>query len=578
MKHQQSAALAAATTLCILLGAMTGSASAQTQLAQAKAHINHVIVIMQENRSFDHYFGTFPGAEGIKFDANGVPLMCYPLSKTGGDCVRPYHDRHNINAGANHHSGSSATDIGKNTMDGFLIVQQRDVGTCQKSPTLCPGQTRHDSVGYHTANEIPNYWAYAQHFVLQDHLFEPVATWSLPSHLYATSAWSATCTDNHDPWSCTDDLEVQKPAITAHNFAWSDVTDLLDRAGISWKYYLSQGNAPDCDEGEAGCPPETIGPTVVSEWNPLPGFQEIQDKNTATPGYLAGHIPPFDQFYADLNAGALPAVSWIIPNQDWSEHPTGDVTEGMQYVTALINTVMQNPVWQNTVIFLAWDDWGGFFDHVVPPVAALTNQARVGYGIRVPGIIISPWVKAGTIDHQVLSFDAYLKFIEDLFLNSQRIGGFGGVRPDSRTVVRESLTSITQPTGSGFTGQPVPVGDLLNDFNFSQAPLGPLLLPTNIPNTFEGTFNASTLTFTFPLTWLPVTTGPVAGYTVYRTTTSGSNYQPVPGCSAAFGQPFTGTSCTDNNVTPGVTYYYVVTSTAPNGVESARSGEQDITP
>ncbi len=196
----------------------------------------------------------------------------------------------------------------------------------------------------------------------------------------------------------------------------------------------------------------------------------------------------------------------------------------------------------------------------------------------MPGIIISPWVKAGTIDHQIVSFDAYLKFIEDIFLSSQRIGGAAGLRPDSRPVVRESLTSITQPTGTGFTGNPVPIGDLLNDFNFSQAPVAPLILPTNIPNNFSGTFNTNTVTFTFPLTWQRPANVTVAGYTVYRTTTSGSNYQPVPGCSPAFGRAFKGTSCTDTTAQPGVTYYYVVTSTDPSGVESARTGEVDITP
>ena len=122
------------------------------------------------------------------------------------------------------------------------------------------------------------------------------------------------------------------------------------------------------------------------------------------------------------------------------------------------------------------------------------------------------------------------------------------------------------------------VGDLLNDFNFAQKPLKPLILHTNIPNEFKGTINSTATAFTFPLNWVPPDQHTVAGYTVYRTTTSGSNYQPVAGCSTAYGQPFTGTSCTDTDVTPGVTYYYVATSTDPNGVESRRTGEVDITP
>lgn len=578
-----------AATLCLFLSVMTPLASAQTQLQAANNHIHHVILIIQENRSFEHYFGTFPGADGIQFDSNGVPLMCYPLSKTGGGCVRPFHDRHNLNGASDHGALASILDIDHNAMDGFLIDQVDNFNkicfTSQAAP-WCIGAKSHDAVGYHTADEIPNYWAYAQHFVLQDHLHEAVASHSMLSHLYATSGWSATCTDNEDPFSCTGNIQLEPPAIAVHNFAWSDLTDLMDRAAVSWKYYLGEGEAPDCENDEVDCPPKDIQSTVPSLFNPLPGFQEIQDKNTANPGYLAAHNPPLEQFYADLAAGSLPTVSWIVPANNVSEHPPKDITAGMQYVTGLVNAVMQSSAWQDTVIFLAWDDWGGFFDHVVPPVSdLLTNPvppipktARVGYGIRVPGIIISRWVKAGTIDHQIISFDAYLKFIEDLFLNSHRIGGAAGLRPDSRPVVRELLTSVTQPTGTAFTGRQVPVGDLLNDFNFNQTPLAPLILLTGIPNTFRGGFDAEKLASTFPLTWDPPANASVAGYNVYRTTTSGSNYQPVPGCSTAFGRPFRGTSCTDTMVQPGVTYHYVVRTVHPNGAESPRTGEVDITP
>ena len=150
-------------------------------------------------------------------------------------------------------------------------------------------------------------------------------------------------------------------------------------------------------------------------------------------------------------------------------------------------------------------------------------------------------------------------------------------------MVRESLTTVsTQTSPTAFNGPSIPVGDLLNDFNFSQSPLPPLILPTNIPNNFQATLkigtNPTNFNYEFPLTWSPPANVTVTGYTVYRTTTSGSNYQPVPGCSAAFGQPFTGTCCTDTNVTPGVTYYYVATSTNPKGVESNRTGEAEITP
>jgi phospholipase C len=133
------------------------------------------------------------------------------------------------------------------------------------------------------------------------------------------------------------------------------------------------------------------------------------------------------------------------------------VSAGQSYVTALVNTLMKSPYWQSTVIFLSWDDWGGFYDHVPPP-----KVDAAGYGLRVPGITISPWVKAGNIDHQTLSHDAYLKFIEDVFLGGQRIDPNTDQRPDTRPTVREQVPQL---------------GDLSTEFDFQQQPLPPLVLP-----------------------------------------------------------------------------------------------------
>jgi phospholipase C len=126
-------------------------------------------------------------------------------------------------------------------------------------------------------------------------------------------------------------------------------------------------------------------------------------------------------------------------------------------VTALINAIMQSPLWSSTAIFLAWDDWGGFYDHVVPPIVD-----QNGYGLRVPGLVISPYARQGFIDHQTLSFDAYVKFIEDDFLSGNRIDPHTDGRPDPRPTVRENAPGL---------------GDLSRDFDFNQAPRPPLILP-----------------------------------------------------------------------------------------------------
>jgi phospholipase C len=167
--------------------------------------------------------------------------------------------------------------------------------------------------------------------------------------------------------------------------------------------------------------------------------------------------------------GTLPAVSWIVPSGPDSDHPPAGVHRGQAYVTALINAAMRSPDWKSTAIFLSWDDWGGFYDNVVPP-----SVDQNGYGLRVPGLVISPYAKRGYIDHQTLSSDAYLKFIEDDFLSGSRLNPATDGRPDPRPDVREIAPTL---------------GNLVQDFNFSQAPRVPMLLPTN-PRTDSPTIPA----------------------------------------------------------------------------------------
>jgi len=157
----------------------------------------------------------------------------------------------------------------------------------------------------------------------------------------------------------------------------------------------------------------------------------------------------------------LPSVSWIDPNSRVSEHPAALVSAGQAYVTTLVNAIMRSPCWDSTAIFLSWDDWGGFYDHVVPP-----SVDQNGYGLRVPGLVISPYAKLGYVDHQQLSHDAYLKFIEDDFLGGQRLNPATDGRPDPRPYVREEAPGL---------------GNVESDFDFNQLPRPPLLLPSHPP-------------------------------------------------------------------------------------------------
>ena len=151
-----------------------------------------------------------------------------------------------------------------------------------------------------------------------------------------------------------------------------------------------------------------------------------------------GNIQDTEHLYQAARAGTLPAVSWVIPNHDTSEHPPQSITDGQAYVTRVVNAIMRGPDWDSTAIFISWDEMGGFYDHVPPPIVG-GNQ----YGLRVPGLVISPYARQGIVDHQTLSFDAYVRFIEDRFLGGQRLG------PGHRRPSRPAAVGARDGAGTG---------------------------------------------------------------------------------------------------------------------------------
>jgi phospholipase C len=415
--------------------------------------IKHVVMILQENRSFDHYFGTFPGADGIP------PGIC--VTDPRGGCVRPFHLKTDRNVGGPHALKNAVADIDDGEMDGFVNQAVLATRGCVDvdDPFCAHAGGGKDVMGYFDGRDIPNYWSYARNFVLQDHMFEPNASWSLPAHLFAVSAWSATCTVKGNPMSCRDapNLPPRPPDFqgnhrhTIPDYAWTDLTYLLHAHHVSWRYYVFDGTEPDCeDDAAVRCAEVPQNAATPGIWNPLPWFDTVRENQQLD------NITSIRDFYRAARRGRLPAVSWVVPTQAVSEHPPGLVSAGQAYVTSLVNAIMRGPDWSSTAIFVTWDDWGGFYDHVVPP-----RVDRNSYGLRVPGLVISPYAKRGFVDHQILSFDAYLKFVEDVFLRGQRLDPKNDGRPDTRPLVRENVPLL---------------GDLAKDFDFHQKPRPPLVL------------------------------------------------------------------------------------------------------
>jgi phospholipase C len=435
---------------CVAAGCQAQTAASSHSSANSSGihKIKHVVIIMQENRSFDSYFATFPGADGIPLK-NGTPTVCVPDPRTQ-TCVKPYADHADSNTGGPHQASNSAADTHHGAMDGFIGQAQITKTTTRKHPACQPtGPCPTDVMGYHTGSDIPNYWAYARNFVLQDHMYESVHSWSLPFHLYLASGWSADCTSDNNPMSCTsNDQPTNRSASNPTPFAWTSLTYLLSKQHVSWGWYLDHGAQPARKTtGKKGRAARAGVPTI---WNVLPGFTDLYQ------GAQSGGVDLLSRFYAQATAGTLPAVSWVLPRSSDSEHPPYLVSTGQAYVTRIINAVMRSKDWGSTAIFVAWDDWGGFYDHLNPPAVDAE-----GYGIRVSAMMISPYARRGYIDHQTLSPDAYLRFIEDDFLHGARLNPATDGRPDSRPVVREVAPGL---------------GNLAAEFDFRPRPRPPLIL------------------------------------------------------------------------------------------------------
>ena len=228
-------------------------------------------------------------------------------------------------------------------------------------------------------------------------------------------------------------------------YKWHSIASLLNIN--DWKYYKGVYYNTNCTSCNAGCFNGSDG-NVHYFWLPMSKFSDANNKADVDVSNLLSDLAN--------NPSSVPKVCWIVPGNAVSEHmgQSNDVRKGQAYVTTIVKAIMSSSIWNNCAIFISWDDWGGHYDHAIPPFQSI--QDNEGWGLRVPGLMLSPYAKKsggtkkGWVDHEWYSHDAYLKLIEDLFCNSNRIG-YGDGRPQQR----ESLQQL---------------GDLLNEFDFNQTP------------------------------------------------------------------------------------------------------------
>jgi phospholipase C len=351
-------------------------AQEKTEVPAGIQKVKHIVWIIQENRSFDNYFGTFPGVEGIP------PGTCLPKLPGSKECIKPFQMPKDMPPCDLLHIwvvAHAAYDNGR--MDGFVWAEG--------SPY---------TMGYLDDRDIPNYWTYAKHFTLCDHFFSSLMGASLPNHVYTVAAQSGTLIDNVGPGGGLKQLEdlLDDP----DGFSFASMVDLFEKSKVSWKYYVETHSEVPGAKKE-----KTASPKTFSLWNPLPAFKDIRDN----PSRMA-HLVDLDEYYRDLQQGSLPELSWVIPMDQDSEHPPALAERGMWHVTEMVNALMKSQYWRDSVIFLTWDDYGGFYDHVPPPIVD-----AYGYGPRVPTLVISPYAKPDYISHNVYDFTSMLAFIEARF-------------------------------------------------------------------------------------------------------------------------------------------------------------------
>jgi len=346
--------------------------------------IKHVVVIVQENRSFDDLFHGFPGADAATAgkDHTGavIPLQPQPLA-------------YGTDYGHFHTSFVTAFDGGK--MDGFDLEGEYGIVNGQYVQTKA---TTTGTYTYVPQSDVQPYWSLAQRYVLADRMFASNSGPSFPAHQYLLAGQSDDADEVPDGgWGCDAAAGTTVETLAANEteetgpfpcFTYTTLADVLDARGMTWRYYADQYGASGYI------------------WS---GYDAVRQIRFGT-DWNSDVISPETAILNDVPAGTLADVTWVTPSQANSDHPLGHSNTGPQWVSSVVNAVGGSPFWNNTAIFILWDDWGGFYDHVAPQ-----HVDVMGRGFRVPLIVVSPYAKHGYVSHTVHEFGSILKFTEDVF-------------------------------------------------------------------------------------------------------------------------------------------------------------------
>jgi phospholipase C len=364
--------------------------------------IKHVIIMIQENRTFDDLFSTFPGV-------NGSTLATLHTGK-------PYHTTQTTLTGMDidhiHPGFEIEYDGGK--MDGFDEIHFNANG--DGPPALKYPLT------YVSPQYVQPYWSLAHQYALADNMFETQSSGSFTAHqdlirgnTYINSHEAIIDFPSRGPWGCDGGPDEVTSTLSDKQvygfntgpracFFWPTMRDLLDAKNVSWRY-----DVPPIAAGSSGY-----------LWNAFDAIHQVRYSSEWTNNVII----PETHIFSQISSGTLANVTWVIPAAQNSDHPYS-IDHGPQWVASVVNAIGGSQYWDSTAIIVTWDDWGGWFDHVVPPQIYFD-----GLGFRVPMLVISPYTKAGYVSHTQYQFASILKFVED----NWSLGRIGGNDVDANSI------------------------------------------------------------------------------------------------------------------------------------------------
>lgn len=375
-------------------GARAGATPAPGTIGQ----IDHIVIIVQENRSFDDLFEGYPGAHSVTAGKlpNGKTTPLKPVS-----LAAPYDISHGFQ------DAKQSYDSGN--MDGFAY----EYAGGARSP--------YPQYGYVPRAQVEPYWDLARQYVLADNTFASQMDGSYVAHQYLIAGWAGGAYDYPavEPWGCDGpsgnaigllDGAGQPFGLTAPCFGYSTIAGELDAKGISWRYY-----APKTGLGHS--------------WTAFDAISQIRDG----PDWKKDVVSPETRILQDVGNGELANVTWVVPSLPLSDHAGSQSKRGPSWVASVVNAIGASDAWSSTAIFILWDDWGGWYDDVVPP-----QLDYDGLGFRVPMLCVSPFAKPGYVDHAQYEFGSLLKLIELRF----HLGSLG--RADARAKAPMSCFDFQQ--------------------------------------------------------------------------------------------------------------------------------------